>query len=54
MPDGFNGRAVGESEWHVRFEDGNACYVWAQSETIAVQRVMAKYPNKRIRSIEKR
>lgn len=51
--DGFSSYEGNAFMWKVTY-DGGVTFVRATSEAIALQRFMAKYPNKTVKSIEKK
>ena len=50
MPDGFTSYEGSAVRWTVHHDQGTAM-VYATSESIALMRFMAKYPNRRVRKI---
>ena len=53
MYDGFSTYEGGAKLWVV-YHNGGTTHVHATSEAIALQRFMAKYPDKRVSKIERR
>jgi hypothetical protein len=50
MPDGFSSYEGSAVRWTV-YHDQGTTMVYATSESIALMRFMAKYPNRRVRKI---
>lgn len=50
MPDGFTSYESGAVMWKVYHNQGTTI-VYAMSESVALQRFMAKYPNRDVRKI---